>query len=160
VSGGKWLEGARGEDNIMQTLRVIVLSLIVVLVGVVAYSYLSGTASSRVPRLERPGTVGTSGTAGVETARERGAEVGEKVAIAAAKVKETAEEAALTSKIKAKMVLDDNIKARAIDVTTDDTSVTLTGTVRSVDEHDRAVRLARETAGVTQVVDRLRIEVR
>jgi osmotically-inducible protein OsmY len=38
--------------------------------------------------------------------------------------------------------------------------VTLTGTVRSVDEHDRAVRLARETAGVTQVVDRLRIEVR
>ena len=144
----------------MQTLRVIVLSLLVVLVGVIAYSYLSGTASSRVPRLERPGTVGTSGTASVETARERGAEVGEKVAIAAAKVKETAEEAALTSKIKAKMVLDDNIKARAIDVTTDGSSVTLTGTVRSVDEHDRAVRLARETAGVTQVVDRLRIEVR
>jgi osmotically-inducible protein OsmY len=144
----------------MHTLRVIVLSLLVVLVGVIAYSYLSGTASSRVPRLERPGAVGTSGTASVETARERGAEVGEKVAIAAAKVKETAEEAALTSKIKAKMVLDDNIKARAIDVTTDDSSVTLTGTVRSVDEHDRAVRLARETAGVTQVVDRLRIEVR
>jgi hypothetical protein len=101
----------------MQTLRVIVLSLLVVLVGVVAYSYLSGTAGSRVPRLERPGTVGTSGSASVETARERGAEVGEKVAVAAAKVKETAEEAALTSKIKAKMVLDDNIKARAIDVT-------------------------------------------
>jgi len=144
----------------MQTLRVIVLSLLVVLVGVIAYSYLSGTAWSRVPRHERPGAVGTSGTASVETARERGAEVGEKVAIAAAKVKETAEEAALTSKIKAKMVLDDNIKARSIDVTTDDSSVTLTGTVRSVDEHDRAVRLARETAGVTQVVDRLRIEVR
>jgi hyperosmotically inducible protein len=113
-----------------------------------------------VPRLDRPATVGTSGTAGVETARERGAEVGEKVAIAAAKVKDTAEEAALTSKIKAKMVLDDNIKARAIDVTTNDSSVTLSGTVRSVDEHDRAVRLARETAGVTQVVDHLRIEVR
>jgi osmotically-inducible protein OsmY len=144
----------------MQTLRVIVLSLLVVLVGVVAYNYLSGTAGSRVPRLERPGTVGTSGSASVETARERGAEVGEKVAVAAAKVKETAEEAALTSKIKAKMVLDDNIKARAIDVTTDDSSVTLSGTVRSVDEHDRAVRLARETAGVTQVIDRLRIEVR
>ena len=144
----------------MQTLRVIVLSLLVVLIGVVASSYLSGTAGSRVPRLDRPGTVGTSGSASVETARERGAEVGEKVAVAAAKVKETAEEAALTSKIKAKMVLDDNIKARAIDVTTDDSSVTLSGTVRSVDEHDRAVRLARETAGVTQVIDRLRIEVR
>jgi osmotically-inducible protein OsmY len=32
--------------------------------------------------------------------------------------------------------------------------------VRSVDEHDRAVRLARETAGVTDVADRLRIEIR
>jgi osmotically-inducible protein OsmY len=58
------------------------------------------------------------------------------------------------------MVLDDNIKARAIDVTTDGSTVTLAGTVRTVDEHDRAVRLARETAGVTQVVDHLRIELR
>ena len=143
----------------MRTLRAIVLSLIVILVAIVAYSYLSGATWSRVPRLNPP-AVGTTGTASVETARERGAEVGEKVAIAAEKVKETAAEAALTSKIKAKMVLDDNIKARAIDVNTDGSSVTLSGTVRSVDEHDRAMRLAQETAGVTQVVDHLRIEVR
>ena len=84
--------------------------------------------------------------------------MGEKVAVAAAKVKEEAGEAALTSKIKAKMVLDDNIRARAIDVSTDGSTVTLTGTVQSVDEHDRAMRLARETAGVTQVVDRLRVQ--
>ena len=58
------------------------------------------------------------------------------------------------------MVLDDNIKARAIDVTTDGSTVTLSGTVRSVDEHDRAVRLARETAGVLHVVDRLRVEAK
>ena len=141
----------------MRTLRTIVLSLIVIVIAFVAYSYLSGATSLRVPRLNPP-AVGTTGS--VETARERGAEVGEKVAIAAAKVKETAGEAALTSKIKAKMVLDDNIKARAIDVTTNDSSVTLSGTVRSVDEHDRAMRLARETAGVTEVVDHLRIEVR
>ena len=86
--------------------------------------------------------------------------MGETVAIAAAKVKEEAGEAALTSKIKAKMVLDDNIRARAIDVTTNGSTVTLAGTVRTADEHDRALRLARETSGVTQVVDRLRIEVR
>ena len=91
---------------------------------------------------------------------QRGAEMGEKVAIAAAKVKEEAGEAALTSKIKAKMVLDDNIKARAIDVTTDGSTVTLAGTVRSIDEHDRAMRLASETAGVIRVVDHLRIAVR
>ena len=55
--------------------------------------------------------------------------MGEKVAVAAAKVKEAAAEAALTSKIKAKMMLDDNIRARAIDVTTDGATVTLSGTV-------------------------------
>jgi osmotically-inducible protein OsmY len=144
----------------MQNLRTVVLTLLVVIVAFVAYSYLSGSAWKGIPGLERPAVVGTTGASTVETARERGAEVGEKVAIAAAKVKESAGEAALTSKIKAKMVLDDNIKARAIDVTTDDSTVTLSGVVRSVDEHDRAVRLARETAGVTRVVDQLRVEVK
>ncbi|MGH9140555.1 MAG: BON domain-containing protein [Vicinamibacterales bacterium] len=143
----------------MRTLRAVVLSLLILLIAVVAYSYLSGSGWSRLPSFDRHGSVGTTGTA-VETARERGAEVGEKVAVAAAKVKETAGEAALTSKIKAKMVLDDNIRARAIDVTTNDSTVTLSGTVRSVEEHDRAVRLARETAGVTDVVDQLRVETR
>jgi osmotically-inducible protein OsmY len=146
------------ERTIMKTLRTVLLSLLIVLVAFVAFTYLSGGTWTPFARADRPAAIGTSGS--VETARERGAEMGEKVAIAAAKVKEEAGEAALTSKIKAKMVLDDNIKARAIDVTTDGSTVTLAGTVRTVDEHDRAVRLARETAGVTQVVDHLRIEVR
>jgi osmotically-inducible protein OsmY len=55
------------------------------------------------------------------------------------------------------MALDDLVKARAIDVTTNGTTVTLTGTVSSHAEHDRAVALARETKGVTRVVDGLRI---
>ena len=66
-------------------------------------------------------------------------------------------EAALTTKIKAKMALDDSVKARSIDVTTNGTTVTLTGAVRSQAEHDRAVALARETVGITNVVDRLTI---
>ena len=144
----------------MHTFRAVVLSLLIVLIAFVAFSYLSGSAYTRFPRPTSPVTVGTTGTGGVETARERGAEVGEKVAVAAAKVKESAAEAALTSKIKAKMVLDDNVLARAIDVTTNGTTVTLDGTVRSVAEHDRAVRLARETAGVTNVVDQLRVEIK
>ena len=143
----------------MRTVRAVVLSLLIVVVALIGFSYLSGNAWLRIPG-DRPVAVGTTGTASVETARERGAEVGEKVAVAAAKVKDSAAEAALTSKIKAKMVLDDNIRARAIDVTTDGATVTLTGTVRSVDEHDRAVRLARETAGVVQVVDHLRVDVK
>jgi hypothetical protein len=150
----------RPRGFVMHTFRAIVLSLLVVLIAFVAFSYLSGAAWSRFPRGSQPAAVGTSGAINVEVARERGAEVGEKVAVAASKVKEGAAEAALTSKIKAKMVLDDSIKARAIDVTTDGTVVTLRGTVGSVGEHDRAVRLARETAGVTRVVDQLRVEVR
>jgi hyperosmotically inducible protein len=140
-------------------MKALLTSVVVVLLAFVAYSYLSGAAWLRYPRTDRP-VVGTTGTIDVNAARERGAEVGEKMAVAAAKVKETATEAALTSKIKAKMVLDDNIEARAIDVSTDGSTVTLSGVVRSVDEHDRAVRLARETAGITQVVDHLRVDVR
>ena len=147
----------------MRTVRALLLSLLIILVAFVAFSYLTGSVSWRYPHA-RPGTVGTTGAVDVNTARERGAEVGEKVgekvAVAAEKVKETAAEAALTSKIKAKMVLDDYVKARAIDVTTSGSTVTVSGSVRSVDEHDRAIRLARETAGVTQVIDLLTLETR
>jgi osmotically-inducible protein OsmY len=48
------------------------------------------------------------------------------------------------------------VKARAIDVTTQGTTVTLGGTVGSSAERERALTLARETAGVTRVVDQLR----
>ena len=140
----------------MKVMRVLMFSLLIVVVAFVAFSYLNGTAWVGFPRADRP-VAGTTGAVNVETARERGADVGEKVANAAAKVKETAGEATLTSKIKAKMMLDDAIKSGAIDVTTDGSTVTLSGVVRSVDEHDRAVRLARETTGVTQVVDRLSV---
>jgi len=140
----------------MRLIRALLVTILVVFVVFVAFSYLSGNASFRFPG-RTAGAVGTSGKVDVNAARERGAEVGEKMAEAAQKVKETTAEAALTSKIKAKMVLDDYVKARAIDVTTNGTTVTVSGTVRSVEEHDRAIRLARETAGVSQVIDRLAI---
>ena len=139
----------------MRTIRAILVTILVIVVAIVAYTYFSPDAW-RARSRDRT-AVGTTGTIDVNAARERGAQVGEKVAEAAEKVKETASEAALTSKIKAKMVLDDDVKARAIDVTTNGTTVTVSGTVRSVAEHDRAIRLARETAGVTRVVDHLSI---
>jgi osmotically-inducible protein OsmY len=58
------------------------------------------------------------------------------------------------------MALDDLVKARTIDVDTTDSVVTLTGTVESNQERERAVRLARETAGVTRVVDKLQLKPR
>ena len=90
--------------------------------------------------------------------REAGAEIGEKAATVAARVSESMEEGSLTAKIKAKMVLDDLVKARTINVTTEDTTVTLTGTVHSQQERDRSLALARETEGVTSVVDHLTVQ--
>ncbi len=143
----------------MKTIRMLCISVLIVLIGFVAFSYWSGGhVWFRYAPDNRPAEVGTSGTLDDSAMRARGAAVGEKVAVAAEKVKDAAEEGAITSKIKAKMVLDDNIRARAIDVTTTGSTVTLSGVVRSVDEHNRAVKLARDTAGVTRVVDRLVVE--
>jgi len=122
--------------------RALLLSIVIILVAFVAFAYWSGNSYWRYPMSPRTsGAVGTSGV--LETA--------------AAKVGESVDEAALTSKIKAKMVLDDTVKARRIDVSTTGSTVTLSGVVRSQAEHDRALALARETDGVSQVMDRLRI---
>jgi len=52
------------------------------------------------------------------------------------------------------------VKARTINVDTTGSVVTLTGTVESNQERERAMRLARETAGVTRVVDKLQLKPR
>ena len=72
-------------------------------------------------------------------------------------MKQTLTEASLTGKIKAKMALDDSVKARTIDV--DDLGIDrdLDGQDQSAAERERAVSLARETDGITAVVDRLEI---
>jgi hyperosmotically inducible protein len=79
---------------------------------------------------------------------------------AASRVGGTMSGSALTAKIKSKMVLDDHVKARGINVDTAGTIVTLSGTVRSVEERDRALWLAQDTEGVTHVVDRLHVDSR
>ena len=139
-------------------MKSLLMCVLLVVVAVVAFNYWNGVPLLSDPRTARPAAAGTTGAVDVNAARERGAEVGEKVAVAAAKVRDQAQEAALTTKIKAKMVLDDTIKARSIDVSTEGTTVTMSGVVRSAAERERAVQLARETTGVTQVIDRLKIE--
>jgi hyperosmotically inducible protein len=63
----------------------------------------------------------------------------------------------VTAKIKAKMALDDTVKALDVDVDTRGSTVTVTGMVDSAAQRERVLQLARETAGVTTVVDRLRV---
>ena len=96
-------------------------------------------------------------TPGIDTAKARqtGAAIGEKVATGAAEAEQALAAGALTAKIKSKMALDDTVKALSIDVDTNGTVVTLSGSVNSEAERTKAVQLARETAGVTAVNDRL-----
>ena len=96
-------------------------------------------------------------TPGIDTdkARQTGAAIGESVATGAAEAEQAFAAGALTAKIKSKMALDDTVKALSIDVDTNGTVVTLTGSVNSEAERTKAVQLARETAGVTAVTDRL-----
>jgi hyperosmotically inducible protein len=135
---------------------VLLTLVLLAAVGFLVLVFWNGGSFAR-PASGTPGRVGTTGATNTEKARERGAEIGEKTANAAARVEAVASAAALTTKIKAKMALDDSVRARAIDVSTHGTIVTLTGTVRSAGERERAIALARETAGVTRVIDRLEV---
>ena len=66
-------------------------------------------------------------------------------------------DAALTSAVKAKLLGDTKVGGLKIDVDTTNGIVTLSGTVASKSEADEAVRLARTTAGVRDVVNDLRV---
>jgi osmotically-inducible protein OsmY len=145
----------------MRMIRAILILLVLGVGAFVLMGYWTGAPSTGRIVADRPAPAGsTSGAVDVDKARERGAQLGERAAIAADKVKDAAHDATITTKIKAKMTLDDSIKARSIDVSTDGSTVTLDGTVGSVAEHDRALALARETDGVTRVIDRLKVHVR
>lgn len=139
------------------------LRLVVVLVLVVAAAAFflgwwgSGKLNPSGTAADTPATVGTAGHVDTQKAKEVGAQVGAKTAEAANRAEAALSEGALTAKIKSKMTLDDLVQARTIDVTTNGRTVTLSGSVRSTAERDRAVQLARETEGVSQVVDRLSV---
>jgi osmotically-inducible protein OsmY len=126
--------------------------VLIILVGVGGF-FLGWWGSNA----QRDPAVGTSGSPGVERARDVGAQVGEGAARAANQAKDAVGEGTLAAKIKSKMALDDIVKASAIDVDTRDGVVTLSGTVTSEAERQRAVQLARETEGVRSVEDRLKI---
>lgn len=134
-------------------IRLMLVVVIVMAAAFFLFGYWTNGAFRSAPSVTEIKTPRIDTT----TVRERGAELGEKAAVMAARVGETLEQGSLTAKIKAKMVLDDLVKAREIDVTTSGTTVTLTGTVHSEKERERALALARETEGVTNVVDHLTI---
>jgi hyperosmotically inducible protein len=136
-------------------IRALVkLVLVVVILAVAAafflgYRFADNGVETPVSAIQETPSVNT------DKARETGAKIGETVATGAAKAEQALSEGALTAKIKSKMALDDTVKALSIDVDTKGTVVTLSGTVSSEAVRAKAVQLARETAGVTAVNDRL-----
>ena len=137
----------------MRLIRKLVLLTIVVGGGVAAYAYWSGTG----PRLGEKAVDLAAATARRGAARVA-TEVTEKAGDATEAVGHTLKDGALTAKIKSKMALDDHVKARAINVDTIGSVATLTGVVASKDERRRAVQLARDTDGISRVVDKLEVK--
>jgi hyperosmotically inducible periplasmic protein len=66
-------------------------------------------------------------------------------------------DAGITTAVKSKLAADSTVKAYEINVDTRNHVVTLSGEVQSSAAKDQALRLARETDGVRDVVDRLQV---
>lgn len=138
-------------------LRLVIVVVIVAAAIAFFLGYRIGDHGVTRPSESAIGTSGTNPGVDTTRARETGAAIGEKVATGANQAERALESGALTAKIKSKMALDDTVKALDIDVDTNDGVVTLSGTVHSAAERTRAVQLARETAGVKTVNDRLTV---
>jgi hyperosmotically inducible protein len=66
-------------------------------------------------------------------------------------------DAALSASVKTSLAADDQVKASAVKVTTVDHVVTLSGSVPSEAVKERALKIARDTSGVSSVVDQLTV---
>ena len=128
------------------------LALIVVIIAAAAAFFVGYRLADNDVETPVSATVPAVDTA---KARDTGAKIGETVATGAARAEQALNEGSLTARIKAKMALDDTVKALSIDVDTQGSVVTLSGSVRTATEHAKAVQLARDTDGVTSVIDRL-----
>jgi hypothetical protein len=66
-------------------------------------------------------------------------------------------DAGITTAVKSKMAADDTVKAYQVDVDTNNKVVTLSGDVETSAQKEHAVMIARNTDGVTDVIDQLRV---
>ncbi len=77
------------------------------------------------------------------------------------KVKEAVADSVITTKIKAEFAKDKQVSALNIKVDTDDKGgVTLSGKAKSKTEADKAVKIARDTKGVTSVKNDILVQAK
>jgi hyperosmotically inducible protein len=93
-----------------------------------------------------------------EEVGDKAEDVGEAVVGTAEKAGQEVEDGSITAAIKAKFANDETVSASKIDVDTNDGMVTLTGTVSSQIEIDRALELAKTVDGVKMVHNNLTIQ--
>lgn len=120
----------------------------------------AGSAAQRTENAaERAGekTERMAETAAVKTERA-GETIAAKTKSIAAETKENVADAVITTKIKADLFAEPELKALAIDVDTENGVVNLSGFVSSKAEADKAVRLAKEVKGVTNVKNSLKVK--
>ena len=77
---------------------------------------------------------------------------------AAETVRDTSEDAILTAKVKTALALSKSASAFDVDVDSEDGTVTLTGTLPSKEAGAAVLEIARDTAGVLEVVDRIQLD--
>jgi osmotically-inducible protein OsmY len=137
-------------------LRLVVVVVLLAAIAAFFFGYRWGGAGDAARPADS--AIGTSGGATTsDRARETGAELGEKVAAGAARAGAALDETRLTAKVKSKIALDDTLKGSDVSVHTSGTTVTVDGRVATAAQHERVLQLARETAGVTQVVDHVSV---
>lgn len=127
-------------------IRTLFLLIVIVVGGAYFLGYLPNTTGvlTSGPRLDPPKIPGSA------------AEVKDQAARAAARMDDTLADTTLTTKIKAKLALDDTLKGVAdVSVHTKDGIVTLSGTVGTPAAKQRVLQLAKETSGVKGVTDQL-----
>jgi hyperosmotically inducible protein len=91
-----------------------------------------------------------------DAAKEAGRDVQREAGQATDRAGAAASDATVTAAVKSKFLADTSVSGLKIDVDTNGGVVTLSGMVSTQAEADRAASLARDTAGVTRVVNNLR----
>jgi osmotically-inducible protein OsmY len=123
--------------------KLALLGIVVIAVG----GFLMGWwATDELDRENLEERVGTAGSA-----------VKERAGDAAVQAKNALEDGALTAKIKSKITLDDTLEGVSLNIDTAGRVTTVNGTVRSEAQRQRVLQLARETKGVTKVIDNLSV---
>lgn len=67
-------------------------------------------------------------------------------------------DAGITTSVKSRLAADDTVKAYQVNVDTQNHVVTLSGDLETAAAKDRALAIARETDGVRDVIDQLRVD--